>query len=238
MARRKKKSPPRSKAAAAGGFHTPFAGLKKKLVIQEPPDDLPVAETSLETEPDPEDDRTLFARAMADVSPLDGRRRTQAAPRPSAAGPRIRLDPQLQEDLEVLARLADLVNGTAPLDIRFTDEYVEGFAPGLNPELVERLRQGVFPVQDYIDLHGLSVDEARGEVERFLGRSRTRGYRSVLIVHGRGLGSQGKVPVLKKAVVGWLSKKSFRSQVLGFCTARPLDGGAGALYVLLTRWRG
>jgi len=240
MARRKKKSPPRSKAAASSGFHTPFAGLKKRLAIEEPPDDPAPAETSRppEHDPAPEDDQTLFARAMADVSPLDGRRRTQAPPRPSAAGPRIRLDPQLQEDLEVLARLADLVNGTAPLDIRFTDEYVEGFAPGLNPELVERLRQGVFPVQDYIDLHGLSVDEARGEVEGFLGRSRTLGYRSVLIVHGRGLGSQGQVPVLKKAVVGWLSKKSFRSQVLGFCTARPMDGGAGALYVLLTRWRG
>ena len=92
----------------------------------------------------------------------------------------------------------------------------------------------------YLDVYRSACEAMHNddEYERFLRHSRTLGYRSVLIVHGRGLGSQGQEPVLKKAVVGWLSKKSFRSRVLGFCTARPVDGGAGALYVLLTRWRG
>jgi DNA-nicking Smr family endonuclease len=237
MARRKKKPTPGPKQAPPQRFHAPFAGLKKRLPLSPPPSDPPPPpEPEFQTLPENEDD--LFAQAMTGVTPLNDRDRGPVPPRPGFDGPPIRINPQLQEDLEVLAQLADMVHGSAPLDIRFSDEYAEGFAPGLNPELAERLRQGAFPVQDYIDLHGLGRDEARVAVDEFVRGSRVKGYRSVLIVHGRGLGSRDQVPVLKKVVVDALSRKRFRSQVLGFCTARPVDGGAGALYVLLTRWRG
>jgi DNA-nicking Smr family endonuclease len=235
MARRKKKTTPQRKKDASEKFNAPFAGLKK-LSLSPPPDASPPPPVQ-EIEKPPEDEDDLFARAMTGVTPLAGQGR-RTPPPPGLDRPAIRINPQLQEDLEVLARLAEMVDGSAPLDIRFSDEYVEGFAPGLNPELAERLRQGAFPVQDYVDLHGLDRDEAKDEVQEFISRSRVKGLRSVLIVHGRGLGSIDQVPVLKTEVVNALSRKRFRSQVLGFCTARPTDGGTGAIYVLLTRWRG
>ncbi len=237
MARRKKKQTSGPKQTRPEKFHAPFAGLKKRLPLSPLPSD-----TSPPSEPEPktlpENEDALFAQAMTGVTPMSDRDRGPVPPRPEFDRPPIRINPQLQEDLEVLAQLAEMVHGSAPLDIRFSDEYVEGFAPGLNPELAERLRQGAFPVQDYVDLHGLGKDEARVAAENFIRGSRVKGFRSVLVVHGRGLGSRDHVPVLKKEVVDALSRKRFRSQVLGFCTARPVDGGTGALYVLLTRWRG
>jgi DNA-nicking Smr family endonuclease len=85
-------------------------------------------------------------------------------------------------------------------------------------------------VQSHLDLHGMNRDEARHHVALFLAECLQQGQRCVRIVHGKGLGSPGREPVLKKLVQGWLAQ---RKEVLAFCQARPADGGAGAVVLLL-----
>jgi DNA-nicking Smr family endonuclease len=182
-------------------------------------------------DPGTDRDQAAFERAMADVRPLRTPRRVGA---PRAGRPRVR-PVAAEQDAEAHAQLADLVSGGGRFDIADTPEFVEGLAPGVDRRLLRRLRRGSFSVQSHLDLHGLSRAEAREEVVRFIGESRARGWRCVLLVHGRGRNSKDQVPVLKPALVSWLSRGSIGRQVLAFVTARPTDGGAGALYVLLRR---
>lgn len=136
-----------------------------------------------------------------------------------------------------MAALSDLVAGTAAFDIADTTEFVEGAVIGLDPRLVRRLRAGEFAHQAHLDLHGLTAEEARPVVDRFLTEAFRRGYRCVLLIHGRGLNSKDHVPVLKKRVAAWLARGAAARIVLAFTTARQHDGGTGALYVLLRRQR-
>jgi DNA-nicking Smr family endonuclease len=138
-------------------------------------------------------------------------------------------------DLEAIDQLRALVNGDAPFDLADTDEFIEGFVAGLDAAVVRALRRGEYPVQGHVDLHGMTRDEAKGAVERFLRESRASGKRCVLLVHGRGSHSKDQVPVLKEAIRTWLATARFGRHVLAFATARPQDGGAGAVYVLLRR---
>ncbi|GIW40798.1 MAG: hypothetical protein KatS3mg076_1375 [Candidatus Binatia bacterium] len=175
-----------------------------------------------------------FLREVANVVPLAERERRRVEPvAPGRRAPR----PPKEED-EARAFLSDLVSGAVPFDIAETDEYVEGVVRGLNPELVRRLRMGEFARQDYLDLHGMTADEARKAVEAFLLSSHRKGYRCVLIVHGRGKNSKNQVPVLKRHLKDWLARGSCSRLVLAFTSARPCDGGTGALYALLRRKRG
>ena len=121
------------------------------------------------------------------------------------------------------------------MDITFSDEYIEGSVTGVGRKVMRRLKRGQVPVQDHIDLHGLTKKEAEIEVRRFLVESHKRGLRCVLIVHGRGLNSPDSFPVLKERLPVWLNRGPARRIVLAFATARPYDGGTGAIYVLLRR---
>ncbi len=105
------------------------------------------------------------------------------------------------------------------------------------PRLIVRLRRGEFAVEAYLDLHGMTQPDSKLALNEFIQESVRKGRRTVLVVPGRGLGSPGGRPVLKHATVQWLSHGTLSGYVLGFVTARPTDGGAGALYVLLRRDR-
>jgi DNA-nicking Smr family endonuclease len=100
---------------------------------------------------------------------------------------------------------------------------------------MRKLRAGDFSVQAQLDLHGLTREAAKPAVEAFVNKARITGHRCVLLVTGRGLNSVDQVPVLKEGVQQWLTRGRAAKQVLGFCSARPKDGGAGAVYVLLRR---
>ncbi|HTQ26152.1 MAG TPA: Smr/MutS family protein [Candidatus Binataceae bacterium] len=143
----------------------------------------------------------------------------------------------VSEDAEVLAQLSDLVSGTGKFELNETEEYVEGTRLGLDPRLLIQLRRGEFAVQAHIDLHGMIQADAKPALEAFILDSVRKGLRSVLVVHGRGLRSPGGTPVLKHASAQWLSHGHMGGYVLAFATARPSDGGAGAMYVLLRRDR-
>ena len=179
----------------------------------------------------PLSDEDLWALAVEGAAPLQDRSaRIKPDPEPIAvaSGP---LDPELAAYDELRA----LVNGAAPFDIADSDEFIEGAARGLDHHVLRRLRRGEFAVQGHVDLHGLTREKARAELESFLARSRQGGKHCVLVVHGRGLHSKDQVPVLKDALKRWMKTARFSDHVLAFATARPHDGGLGAVYVLLRR---
>ena len=137
------------------------------------------------------------------------------------------LPPRTDEDAEVLAQLSELVAGDAPFDLSDSDEFIEGHLPSLDPEVLRKLRKGEIAVQGHVDLHGLTRDEAKSALERFLLAARQAGKRCVLVVHGRGLHSKDQIPVLKTSVQLWLTRGRIARWVLAFSTARPHDGGVG-----------
>jgi len=145
------------------------------------------------------------------------------------------LPPRTDEDAEVLAQLSELVTGAAPFDLSDSDEFIEGHLPSLDPRLLRKLRAGEMALQGHVDLHGLTREEARSALERFLFASRQAGKRCLLVVHGRGRHSKDQIPVLKTSVQLWLTRGRIARWVMAFSTARPHDGGAGAVYVLLRR---
>jgi DNA-nicking Smr family endonuclease len=222
------------------GFNNALAGLKD-VKLPAPPKPAPApwrnappGAPSSDRAPAPPSDDRLFEDEMSGVAPLapDPRGRLGAPPATEARAPIRR---RLSEDAEAYAALADLVDGSGPFDISDSDEYIEGLAPGVDRRLLKKLRKGEYAVQAHIDLHGLSADQARLEVERFLDGARAAGRRCVLIVHGRGLNSKEGIPVLKERLKIWLTRGPLARGVLAFATARPSDGGAGAVYVLLRR---
>ena len=181
--------------------------------------------------PQPLSEEDLWTLATDGAEPLADRStriRPAQAPLSIAHGP---LDP----DLAAYDELRSIVTGEAPFDIANSDEFIEGAMHGLDPRVVRKLRRGEFSVQGHLDLHGMLKDAAKLALESFVARARTDGKRCVLIVHGRGLHSKDQVPVLKEAVRRWMGTARFAQHVLAFATARPHDGGAGAVYVLLRR---
>jgi len=180
----------------------------------------------------PVDEGELLRAAYDGVRPLGG-----------GSAARIEITPPagraiVSEEAEVLAELSDLVTGLRPFELTETEEYVEGIRLGMDPRLVTRLRRGEFAIQGHIDLHGMTRTDAREALTAFVVDSARKGRRAILIVHGRGRNSPGGMPVLKHATAQWLSHGTIAGYVLAFTSARPADGGAGAMYVLMRRERG
>lgn len=175
----------------------------------------------------PQDDESIFARAMADVTPLHQTEKHHSPKTPHA--------PMRDDDLEALQELDDLVHGKQYFDIVYSDEYVEGAIQGLDPRILQRLRNGEYAWQAYLDMHGMRVDEAKESLVEFIQTQRTKGRRCLLIIHGRGHHSPNQQPILKQRLLRWLSRGFLHKQILAFTSARPHDGGLGALYLLLRR---
>ena len=104
---------------------------------------------------------------------------------------------------------------------------------GLDRGLLRKLRSGALRPAATLDLHGHRADEARGLLARFLERQRAQGHRVVLVICGRGTHSPGGAGVLRSEIGTWLSTGPASLHVLGFTSARPEEGGDGAVYVLL-----
>ena len=111
-----------------------------------------------------------------------------------------------------------------------TGDEANFLRPGLSRQVLRKLRSGTWVIQRQLDLHGLDRHQAREALADFLASCVKRGVRCVRVIHGKGLGSKGREPVLKTKVKHWLTQ---RGEVLAYCQARPVDGGSGALVVLL-----
>jgi DNA-nicking Smr family endonuclease len=212
-------------------FNDAFSRLRDLAAAEPPPPRRAPPTPAAPPPPREASEDELWAGAVAGVKRVEDDVRGVAAP------PRPRGAPETfwHPDLEAVDQLRALVSGDAPFDLSDGDEFVEGRIAGIDPNLVRKLRRGEFAVQGHVDLHGMTREEAKGAVERFLRASRNGGKRCVLVVHGRGLHSKDQLPVLKEALRTWLSTARFARHVLAFATARPADGGAGAVYVLLRR---
>jgi DNA-nicking Smr family endonuclease len=111
-----------------------------------------------------------------------------------------------------------------------SDENLSYTRPGVGIDVAKKLRQGAWVIQAQLDLHGMRRDQARDNLGEFLRKCLRSGFRCVRIIHGKGLGSINKEPVLKNKVRNWLIQKD---EVIAFSQATAADGGSGALIVLL-----
>lgn len=169
-------------------------------------------------------DQDLFRKAAGAVQPLQQPAKALLAgekPQP------LPLQRQRDEQAALQEALSDAFDTDTLLD---TDEHLSYRRPGIGPDVTRKLRRGDWAIQAQLDLHGLRTDEARERLGQFIRDAQKQGLRCVRVVHGKGLGSPGKTPVLKGRVQGWLAQKK---EVLAFVQARPAEGGAGALVVLL-----
>jgi DNA-nicking Smr family endonuclease len=166
----------------------------------------------------------LFRREIGAVKPLRSAPRATLVRPPPAPLP---VQTQRDEQAVLDEALSDEFDPEALLDI---DESLSYCRSGVARDVVRKLRRGTWVVQAQIDLHGLRREQAREALAAFLRDAVKRGLRCVRVIHGKGLGSVGKEPVLKGKVRSWLVQKQ---EVIAFCQARPHDGGAGAVVVLL-----
>jgi DNA-nicking Smr family endonuclease len=178
-------------------------------------------ETDKKDDPEVED---LFRQAMRGVTPLkpDNRVRHRPAPRKSPIQRPENADPGLQQ--------------------RFTESMIDEECPdqlqyerpgGAQKSVLKKLRGGKLAVDSTLDLHGLTVEQARLQLIDFMEECRQFSYRHVIIIHGKGFRSQNR-PVIKPMVNRWLRQAD---EVLAFCSTQPKDGGTGAVYVLLRKTR-
>ena len=169
-------------------------------------------------------ERNLFALTVGPVSPLRVQRRALLERARALPVARQR---ELDEQAVMHEAISDEFDVESLLD---TDEALSYRRTGMGLDVIRQLRRGRWSLQGQLDLHGLRSDEARVALGQFLREAHKVGWRCVRVVHGKGLGSPGKTPVLKAKVQRWLVQKN---EVLAFVQARASDGGAGALVVLL-----
>lgn len=169
-------------------------------------------------------DEDLFSRAIGATQPLRRKAAVVLAPEPPAPIP---VQHQLDEQRVLRESLSDEFDVTTLLDV---DDAMSFRRPGIGTDVTARLRKGDWTIQAQVDLHGLRSDEAREALGGFIRNAHKQGLRCVRVVHGKGLGSPGKQPVLKTKTQRWLIQKN---EVLAFVQAKPAEGGAGALVVLL-----
>jgi len=171
-----------------------------------------------------EAERNLFTRAVGKVAPIANQERVWSPPQ--------RLTPRpLQQDLDDEAVMHESMSDEFDISTLLdADDQLSFRRPGIGTDVTRKLRKGEWSIQGQIDLHGLRSDEVRNAMGQFIRDAKRMGWRCVRVVHGKGLGSPGKEPVLKSKVQRWLVQKK---EVLAFVQAKPSDGGGGALLVLL-----
>jgi DNA-nicking Smr family endonuclease len=174
-------------------------------------------------------DKDLFVRAAGAVKPMPDKRKVLHKPEQ-----KVPLAMQYQKDEKAVLKeaISDEFDVSTLLEV---DEHLSFRRPGIGTDVTRKLRRGDWSIQRQLDLHGLRRDDAREALSLFIRESFQQGIRCVRVVHGKGLGSPGKAPVLKSRVQSWLVQKD---EVLAFVQAKPADGGAGALVVLLMASKG
>ncbi len=172
----------------------------------------------------------FFANAVGIVKPLPFRHRPgHRASLPQVQAAPIAVQHRLDEQAVMQEALSDEFDVETLLD---TDDALSFRRPGIGTDVTRKLRKGGWSIQGQVDLHGLRREDARQALVDFIKDAARMGWRCVRVVHGKGLGSPGKTPVLKGKVQSWLIQKQ---EVLAFVQARPAHGGAGALVVLLAQ---
>jgi DNA-nicking Smr family endonuclease len=174
-----------------------------------------------DADPDASDDAHTFRSAMQGVRPLAPKHAVRAA---APRKPRKRTAQPLSASLDLDAQMP-LVTAAVS-----AEESLSHRRAGVREQVLRKLRRGLIPVEDELDLHGLTQARARELLAEFIARSRADQRRCVRVIHGKGARSGTRGAVLKTAVNEWL-KRHF--DVIAFTSAKGIDGGTGAVYVLL-----
>ena len=174
-----------------------------------------------------DEDSNLFRNATRDVTPLVKSHARPARPKPPAAARFTRADRHAVLRESLAPELNPALTDPAFLD---TGDEIAFRRPGIPESVLKKLRRGQFAVAAELDLHGMTSPQARHALREFIAQQVHMGARCVRIIHGKGLGSGPRGPVLKNVVNLWLRRAAV---VVAFGSARPLDGGSGAVYVLL-----
>ncbi|MEM7294887.1 MAG: Smr/MutS family protein [Pseudomonadota bacterium] len=173
------------------------------------------------------EDADLFRQAVGNVKRLKDDR-TSNKSRPPRAVPR-------QQQLDDAAVLGELLSDPSESELLETGEHLSYRKNGVQQAVLRKLRRGNFSIQSELDLHGMTVEDARNQVRGFLTHALHQEQRCVRIIHGKGRRQAESAPRLKGFLNHWLQRKK---EVVAFCSARPEDGGTGAVYVLLSGHRG
>ena len=162
-------------------------------------------------------DSDLFKQLLKGVKPLEQDKVQHRKPKPA---PRVRRHADMDDSIRC---------GDKPFETLFieTGSHLSWAAPGVQKTVMRKLKQGRFPVQAELDLHGLVAHQAEREIRAFIREASARGLRCVRVIHGKGRDGPG---VLKQKTNSWLRQMSV---VKAFCSCKPEDGGTGAVYVLL-----
>lgn len=184
-------------------------------------------------EPAPAEDENVFLNAMSGVKPMDGNTGRSVPKRIET--PEVK--PGASEDALSREHLEQLIRGDVNFEVEYTEEYQHGQVSGLDPKIFNKLKAGSYSVEAHLDLHGQTTDTAIYEVVDFVRKHYKLGHRNLLIVTGRGIGSPMGRSVIREELQHWLTKEPLRRVVLAFVTAQPCDGGPGAVYVLLRKFK-
>ena len=168
------------------------------------------------------DEDSGFAELLGEVKVLSSDRVHPAKPKPRPIPQQSRLDSK-----KVMEELAVSPTEHEEMQPGDTLSYMQ---PGIQKQVFKKLKRGQYRIEAELDLHGMTKMEAQEELIAFIEHVRLQGLRCVRIIHGKGFGSSNKGPVIKPLVNHYLQR---RAEVLAFCSARPVDGGTGAVYVLL-----
>ncbi len=181
-----------------------------------PPSDPP------QKQPAEDEDLSLFRSEMADVRPITANRDPRRKPPPSPSNRHSRADEQRVLD--------ELKSGEIDWAEVESGEELQFLRDGLPPRLLKRLRRGDFSIGAELDLHHMNIEAARLSILDFIAYSQDRGLTCIKIIHGKGLRSKSRGPVIKGLTNSLLRR---RKAVQAFTSARQNDGGTGAVYVLL-----
>jgi DNA-nicking Smr family endonuclease len=170
-----------------------------------------------------DDESNLFRASIGDTRPLPDNGKTVFPP--DLPWPVPRQNRTVENPLPL-----DGLSDHIPQELAGTGEEFFFQRSGVAPLSIKRLRRGYWPIQAELDLHGMTSDQARACLINFLDECKQLGLRCVRVIHGKGLSSRNHEPVLKQKTASWLMQ---REEILAFCQARPMDGGSGAVIVLL-----
>ena len=181
----------------------------------------PIQSSSLSDE-----ERQSFLDEVSDVRPLVSEKRFEAPKIKPPPKPRVdQHDPETEEPAgdNMLSDPTDLRDAAV-------DDVLFFARAGIQQKVQKKLRRGELPIEEELDLHGYTVNEAKTAIQDFLYECKRQHIRYIRIIHGKGYRSDQKIPVLKTHVAYWLPQ---HNDVLAFSSAQARDGGTGALYVIL-----
>ncbi len=212
--------------------------ISKHIKIHKDKDEEKVRSKSRPVLPEPVDagkdsDQELFYRAMEGVRPISGvgGREVVAVKHHVSNIKKSRKNSRKDKYLE------KFLKGDIEFELEFTDEYIQGNVKGLDPRIFRKLKAGSFSPESHLDLHGLNSDDAYVSLISFVKKNYLQGKRCLLVIPGRGKNSPLGRSILKENLQFWITRDPLKRVVLAFCSAIPKHGGAGAVYILLRKYK-